>query len=205
MDAQLMSQIAHGDREALGTLYDLYSTPLYSFAIEALNDHRDAEDVLMEVFVDIWEKAPSFDQHTGTPFNWALSMTRTKSIHRLRACGRPRPGSQEQIRGNCNPHPRSEANRPNDSPQFRKALNELPRDQRHPIELAFFGGLTAVEIAEALQEFLPAITKRIRCGMFRLGKSFESPSGRVLTENVFASSHANRSNQQNHDYRIEEE
>ena len=79
-ETQCIRQIAQGDRAAFSDLYDCYSKPLYSLALRVLNDTKDAEDVLQEVFLKIWERAASFDETIGNPFNWAASMTRNKAI-----------------------------------------------------------------------------------------------------------------------------
>ena len=83
-EAQLVRRVAQGDREAFGELYDRCSTPLYSLAVCMLNDPRAAEEVLQEVFLSIWENAPLFDEVAGSHFSWAVTMTRNKSMDRIR-------------------------------------------------------------------------------------------------------------------------
>ncbi len=166
-----MRLIAQGDREAFAAFYDRYSKPLYSLAFRVVNNTKDAEDVLQEVFLKIWEKAASFDETIGTPFNWAASMTRNKAIDRLRSKRR-----HARIFAEANESAVLEAISFVADPAFdreqtaqiRTAVKGLPDDQRHAIELAFFGGLTHLEIAGVLEEPPGTIKARIRRGMLRL-------------------------------------
>ena len=155
-EAQLVRRVALGDHAAFGALYDRYAKPLYSFVIRILKDRREAEDVLQEVFLKIWEKAPSFDEAVGKPFNWAATMVRNKAIDRLRAHQRVRvfedttdciavAGPAEES------HPFENGERV-PAGYLRAAVKELPDDQRQPIELAFFGDFTHVEIPRALEK-----------------------------------------------------
>ncbi len=81
-EATWLRQVAQGDRYAFAALYDCYSKPLYSFALRVLCDPREAEDVLQEIFLQLLEKAASFDEAAGRPFRWAMTMTRNKHAHR---------------------------------------------------------------------------------------------------------------------------
>ena len=178
LDEQLIRRIAQGDSEAFGSLYDRYSKLLYSLATRILNDPSEAEDVLQEVFLKIWEKASSFNVAVGRPFSWLVTITRNKAIERLRARRRKSRLLQERgelaIAAEHVDEPHSwEKIEPDESRQIRAAVNELSHNQRHPIELAFFGGLTHVEIADTLQEPLGTIKARIRRGMLRLRDSLE--------------------------------
>jgi RNA polymerase sigma-70 factor, ECF subfamily len=171
-ETQLIDSVAQGDRDAFAVLYDRYSKPLYSLAVRILGDRVEAEDLLQEVFLEIWEKAQSFEATAGHPFSWAATITRNKSIRRLRARRRSRgiegPLDNTSVVENTSEAPPGEIYRRDNSGQICAALSQLPHDQRRPIELAFFGGLTSVEIAEALQEPVDTIKARIRLGMMRL-------------------------------------
>lgn len=172
-DTQLVRRIVQGDREALAALYDSYSKPLYSFALRVLRDPQEAQDVLQNVFLQIWEKGATFDESLGRPFTWAVAMTRNQAIDRLRARQRCLPLFEEAAAGAV---PEEATGEPpladsfgNDQPTpIRAAVHELPKEQRRAIELAFFGGLTHPEMAAALQEPPGTIRARIRRGMLRL-------------------------------------
>lgn len=84
VEVELIRRIGQGDRGAFGQIYDLYSGLLFSFATHVLNDDHEAENVVQEVFLKIWETAPSFNECLGSPLSWALTMTRSRSFDRLR-------------------------------------------------------------------------------------------------------------------------
>ena len=84
LEAELIARVAAQDREAFSQLYDLYATPIYSVAIKILQNPKEAEDVLQEVCVQIWENANSFNRALGKPFSWVMTLTRHKAIDRFR-------------------------------------------------------------------------------------------------------------------------
>jgi RNA polymerase sigma-70 factor (ECF subfamily) len=138
-----------------------------------LGNAGEAEEVIQDVFVQIWTKAGTFDAAKGHAFHWALSITRNRSIDRLRARQRRSrimvdlAGDQdlEQV---MEPAPPESSLMENDLMVVRSALNNLAKDQRQAIEMAFFGGKTHLEIAETLNEPLGTIKARIRRGMLSL-------------------------------------
>ena len=87
-DALLLQRVAQRDRQAFSQLYDRYSGVLYATVLRVLNSPEEANDVLQEVFVQIWDKAATYDPALGKPFNWALTMARNKAIDRLRSLKR---------------------------------------------------------------------------------------------------------------------
>lgn len=177
-EAQLVRRIAQGDRDAFAALYDLYSKPLYSLSLRILSDPKEAEDVLQEVFLQLWEKAAAFDEAAGKPFSWVMTMTRNKAIDRIR--GRQRRArlfeeTTEVIENTSSVSAESAGFGlgQDEAALVRVALEALPREQRRAIEMAFFGGLTHLEIAEALREPLGTIKARIRRGMLQLRDCLE--------------------------------
>lgn len=185
LEVRLISRITQGDHEAFAALYDLYAKPLYSFVLRVLGDAREAEDVLQEVFLSIWQKAPSFSETLGKPFNWAVTMTRHKAIDRLRARQR-KLRLVEEMAGDAGvaeasgERQRDENLWRDQAEQVRKALTELPQAQRGAIELSFFSGFTHPEIARALAQPLGTIKARIRRGMLRLREGLEEASVGVM-------------------------
>ena len=89
-DVDLLRRIAEGDTAALGAFYDLHASTLFGLAYRILNDAKDAEDVLQEVFLQVWNKGASYDAAQGRPLAWVLTLTRHKAIDRLRATQRRR-------------------------------------------------------------------------------------------------------------------
>ena len=171
--AELLRRIATGDIQAMATFYDQTATPLFSVAVRILGDPSEAEEVIQDVFMQIWEKAGVFDPLLGSAFHWAISIARHRSIDRLRSRQR-RTRLIEELNNNTG------ASNPLVSEGERRALNtdevagihsavsRLPAEQRVAIEMAFFEGKTHHEIAEVLKEPLGTIKARIRRGMLRL-------------------------------------
>ena len=83
--ARLLRSIAAGDRSALGELYEETASGLFAFALRTLGDVQDAEEVVQDVFVQVWSKAHTFDPAIGVPMYWVISITRNKCIDRLRS------------------------------------------------------------------------------------------------------------------------
>lgn len=175
-DAELIERVARGDRTAFGALYDRYSRPLYSIALRVLNDAREAEDIVHDVFVALWNKAGGFAAERGTAFGWCVALTRNRAIDRVRARRRRGElltqslpadlGHDENRNGNTDS---SDALWQKEKAAIvRQALESLPAEQRTALQLAYFGGLTQQEIAEQLSEPLGTVKARIRRGLFRL-------------------------------------
>jgi RNA polymerase sigma-70 factor (ECF subfamily) len=177
--AQLLSRIATGDRDAVGEFYDQTAGALFSVALRILNDTQEAEEVIQDVFVQIWEKAATFDSAIGVPFHWVMSITRNRSIDRLRSRQRrARVMTTWEDAGELDLPVESASGRAplaeDEQGAIRSAVVHLPKDQRQAIEMAFFGGMTHPEIAEALNEPLGTIKARIRRGMMKLKDSLQA-------------------------------
>jgi RNA polymerase sigma-70 factor (ECF subfamily) len=162
--------MAAQDRQALADFYDQTSTILFSLAVRILGDVHEAEEVIQDVFVQIWDKAAAFDPAIAAPLHWALSITRNRCIDRLRARQRRSRLVDELEKASVvqvadNPPLASTAD---ELAAVRSAVAGLPSEQRQAIEMAFFGGMTHLEIAEALKEPLGTIKARIRRGMLKL-------------------------------------
>src|SRR5438093_1772963 len=84
-DREMLLRVSHGDQAAFSALYDRLSGPLYSLALKILGDASDAQDALQEVFVQIWSRAKTYDPEKSSVFSWAVLLTRSRAIDRLRA------------------------------------------------------------------------------------------------------------------------
>ena len=172
-DELLMQKVAQGDRSAFSALYDRFSTPLYSLAIKMLANEAEAQDLLQEVFLSVWNKAPTYRGERGTPFSWIVAQLRNRAIDRLRS--RRRHGelleanapelvpSGSATTSSAQNYEFSERAR-----QVRSAMEQLDENQRQVLRLAFFEGLTQVEISQKLEEPLGTIKARASRGMARL-------------------------------------
>ena len=172
IQARLVRRIAAGEKEALAELYDGLAAALFSTSLRILGDPHDAEEVIQDVFVQIWNKAEAFDTALGSAFHWTMSITRNRSIDRLRS--RQRRGEalvklQEatDTDGTKSAPPNAELNE-GELMAVREAVKQLPSDHRVALEMAFFRGLTHAEIALATNEPLGTIKARIRRGMLKL-------------------------------------
>ena len=170
----LLRRVAQGDRRSFEELYDRFSGVLFSTAYRVLNNQEAAEDVLQDVFIQIWEKAPLYDPTRGKPMTWAITLTRNKSIDRLRSKQR-RSRLQDEMQRESETAEQFDDRSSFDAASMgdtnklvREAIQKLSKDQREAIELAFFSSLTQLEISERLNEPLGTVKARIRRGMMRL-------------------------------------
>jgi len=176
--AQLLRRIASGDIQAMATFYDETAAPLFSLAIRILGDHAEAEEVVQDVFMQVWEKASAYDPLLGSAFHWVFSIARHRSIDRLRARQR-RVRLMEQASdmgvGNAlSPDGQPGTLNTDELADIHIALKNLPDEQRLPIRMAFFDGKTHHEISEALNQPLGTIKARIRRGMLKLRDSLQT-------------------------------
>jgi len=178
-DVELLQRIAAGDREAFATFYDKHSTLMFSVAVRVLNDQTEAQDVLQEAFVQIWEKAGNFNPDLGKASSWAATMTRNKAIDRIRASQRrsrlnDEAGAEMAISQEADASVNEAVHGHDKAKAIQSAIVELPADQRRAIELAYFSGLTQNEISEKLHEPLGTVKARIRRGLLKLRDQLES-------------------------------
>ena len=173
LHAQLLRRIAEQDHQAVGEFYDQVAGILFSTAVRILRDTHDAEEIVQEVFVQIWGKARDFDPAMGTAIHWTLGITRHRCIDRLRS--RQRRSRLVEEMTVLTESASADSLRPPvpilsgaEITAVRAAVAELPPDQRAAIEMAFFSGLSHADIAESLGEPLGTVKARIRRGMMKL-------------------------------------
>jgi len=174
LEVFLLQRTGQGDRGSFQQLYERFSGVLFSTALSVLNNQQAAEDVLQDVFVAIWEKAPLYDSVRGKPLAWAVTLTRYKAIDRLRSIRR-KGLLQDRIEQETKifeEHTGStsldEVDSAEKSRLVRDAIRHLSSTQREAIDLAFFAGLTQAEIAKKLHQPLGTVKARIRRGMMKL-------------------------------------
>ncbi|HEY0793817.1 MAG TPA: sigma-70 family RNA polymerase sigma factor [Chthoniobacterales bacterium] len=174
LEIELLKQVGQGNRKSFEELYDRFSGVLFSAALQILNDQREAEDVLQDVFIQIWDKAQLYNAERGKPLTWAMTLTRNKAIDRLRSAQR-RYRLQDQVEKETTVLTQvlardssEEVDALEKSRIIRAAVLQLSLEQREAIELAFFSGLTQNEIAQELNQPLGTVKARIRRGMLKL-------------------------------------
>jgi RNA polymerase sigma-70 factor (ECF subfamily) len=171
-DRAAFDRMARGDQDALGDLYDRHGRLVYSLAFRIVRDQSDAEDVVQEVFSQAWRQATRYDASRGSVLGWLLTLTKSRSIDRLRGRrARPEPSGDEAVLNTIPDSavlPDVQAAWSAQATQIRAALEGLSVLQRVAIELAFFEGMTHAEIAELLELPLGTVKTRIRQGLLKL-------------------------------------
>lgn len=169
-DVELLKSIAARDEAALAQLYDGYRVILFGLLMRILNNREEAEDVLQEVFLQVWRRAADFDENRGRPFTWLVTLTRSRGIDRLRTLAvRERvaiAGAKEE--SDAVSDAASDAFRSEQRGLVTNALDQLPDEQKRPLMLAYFDGLTQSEIAARLGAPLGTVKTRMRTGMMKL-------------------------------------
>lgn len=172
-DQAAIRRMAAGDASGLSDLYDRYSRGIFSLAFRILQDQGEAEEVTQDVFAQAWRQAARYDTSRGVVVAWLLMMARSRAIDRLRArAGRP-PLQEEDpslLRGLTDDAIPADdmVVSAEQAARLRAALGQLPLLKRTAIELAFYEGLTHVEIAERLEQPLGTVKTRIRLGLLQL-------------------------------------
>jgi RNA polymerase sigma-70 factor, ECF subfamily len=164
-DEDLLRRLADGDVTALGQVYDRYAGIVNGLALRILRDRGDAEDVVQEVFVQIWREAARFDRERGNPGAWICMLARSRALDRLR---RKQARPEHAVAGL---EPAVSVPEPAVTSAVRTALGRLPPEQRTLLELAYYEGLTQVEIASRLRTPLGTIKTRMRTALGRLRRS----------------------------------
>ncbi len=158
----LLRLVAAGDPRALGDFYDRYSALVNGLALRILRNGAEAEDVVQEVFLQVWHQAQRFDAARGSVAGWLCAIARSRALDKLRR----RTSRREECEDRA---PASAVVPTNDEAlAVRKALDSLSPEQRVALELAYYEGLSQSEIAEHLGEPLGTVKTRIRTAMMRL-------------------------------------
>ncbi len=179
IELELIARIARSERAAFEELYTRYSNILYATAFKFLKQDADAQDVVQDVFIQIWDKAKLYDPTKGKPLTWVLTMTRNRSIDRIRAIqrrSRLRNDFETETTVDESTEIREALSKvdANEKGQIlRDAVSSLSLQQRVVIEMAFFRGHTQTEIAEKLGEPLGTIKARARRGLMKLKESLD--------------------------------
>ena len=177
---RLITEIARGDRDAFARFYDLHAALVHTFALRLLRERGEAEEVVQDVFVQVWRQAESYSTERGTPQAWLITMTRSRGIDKLRS----RRRRDEMVRPAESADRLSEPVVPESASgpaearaTIGGALSDLPATQRSVLELAYFDGLTQSEIATRLGEPLGTVKTRMRSGLERLRGVLSARSG----------------------------
>lgn len=167
-DTELMGEAARGEVEALSTLYDRYAGLCLSAAVKMIGDRGRAEDLVHDLFMEVWRSADRYDSSRGTVRTWILVRLRSRALDRLRSASVRREVTVDEVARN---EPAPQAEDPSLSPDRAAvvaALRELPSEQRQVLELAYFHGLSSSEIAEQMGSPLGTVKSRTAAGLAKL-------------------------------------
>lgn len=172
-DEELLAYVVQRQEAALGILYDRYVRLVYTVALRITGDRQTAEEVVQDVFQNVWQTATGFQPGAGSFSSWLLGITRHRAIDVTRS-KRERARGREQALDNVfsahaeDAQPEREVSQLVLREAVREALQALPENQRQPIELAYYGGMTRVEIANTLGEPIGTVKTRLRLGLSKL-------------------------------------
>jgi RNA polymerase sigma-70 factor (ECF subfamily) len=171
-DMALLTRLGQHDEKAMEDIFRRYSGPVYSVALRVLHDTGQAEDVLQEVFLQLWRNPDAFVQNRGSLGAWLVVVARNRSIDLLR---RRKPSdSVEDVILASPVNVASEAERNVMMEKVRRVIADLPAEQRKNLELAYFEGLSHSEIALRTGDPLGTVKTRIRQALIALRKAFEA-------------------------------
>lgn len=181
-DEGLLEKIAqHRSKEAFSEFYDRFSGKVYSLLMHMLRSEQDAQDLLQEVFVLIWQKAPLYLEQRGNATGWVVSLARNRAVDELRSkrhkeksqetellLDDDRPSLERLLRDDRTPD--SGLHFTDAQREISRALSVLTPEQRKVIDLSYFAGLTHQEISEQLQIPLGTVKTRLRQAVLKLGE-----------------------------------
>jgi len=169
-DVKLLKAIAARDEAALAQLYDRYRVILFGLLMRILNNREEAEDVLQEVFLQVWRKADDFDENRGRPFTWLVTLARSRGIDRLRTLAARDRVAEAGAKGvvEAISDAATDAFKSEQRGLVNEALAQLPDEQKRPLMLAVYAGRTAREIAEGDGVPLGTVKTRMRTGLMNL-------------------------------------
>jgi len=180
-EAGLMGRIAAGDGEAFARVFEVHSAVVLGLLFRMLGRRSEAEEVLQEVFLQVWTQADRYDSTRSTPRGWLLMLARSRALDRIRWREARRRREEEAAVSGAHlelvpPLGTERLESAERRDQVSSALGLLSPEQRRCIELAFFEGLTHTQIAERLEAPLGTVKSRILLGMNKLRQALSSAS-----------------------------
>lgn len=173
-DEHLMALLQQGNHDALETLYDRYAPIVKSVVMKVVHNEAEAEDLLQEIFVEVWKRVGTYDATKGRPLGWIVTLARRRGIDRLRkAQAYARAGDRLKTESEC--HPDAWTSDPDEDfmtgdvrELLRKVLATLPEAQRSAIDFAFYKGMSQREIAAHTGIPLGTIKTRLELGLKKI-------------------------------------
>jgi len=173
-----LASIVKGDQQAFSQLYDHSSALLYTLAFRILGSREETDELLQEVYLEVWRKVARYDVGRGTPIAWLITLTRSRAIDRLRSRSARAYNATTQLRAAVSSHVADLGPSPFETQADQElriavgtAMTSLPPAQQQAIELAYYEGLSHQEIAARLNQPLGTVKTRIKLGMSKLRDS----------------------------------
>jgi RNA polymerase sigma-70 factor (ECF subfamily) len=174
-DLELMERIQRGDPDALSLLYDRYNGILKALVLRVIHNDAEADDLLQEIFMEIWNQAKNFSSGKGKPLGWMVTLARRRAIDGLRkkqaysrAEARLQSETEQQPEAWVHNSTELEISRGDTRELIRKVINSLPEPQQQAVELAFFQGMSQREIAAKTNTPLGTVKTRLELGLKKI-------------------------------------
>jgi len=173
-DVSLIGGAAAGDRDCLAALYDRYAPALLAIGRRILGDRREAEDLLHDVFIEVWRQAGDYDESRGSVRAWLLMRMRSRALDRRKSAAISKRADLPAPDAVADAHDNGEdpALGP-DRQAVRRALAQLPAEQRQVLELGYFEGLSSSEIAERVRAPIGTVKSRVAAALSKLRAAVE--------------------------------
>ena len=169
---ELMARIVQRDDRALEELYERFSKVIYSVIVSIVKKKEDAEEILCEIFFQVWEKAPSYDLGKGSVYTWLLTLARNRAIDKIRSKSYKNQKQEDSDIDEMDVFSNPDSGNQLDNvvlaeraESVKLALAKIPADQRQVLEVAYFEGYTQSQIAERLNLPVGTVKTRMRSGM----------------------------------------
>jgi RNA polymerase sigma-70 factor (ECF subfamily) len=178
-DLELLASIGRSDRDALAALYDRYGRRVFSLAARILSDPVASEEITQDVFLNIWRRSASYSPDKGKFTTWLFSIAHNRTIDELRRRRRDRNRDNDDVAEHLDMisadiSPDDSAVAQSEYSMVREALKVLPPEQRAVVDLAYFRGLTQVEIAAKTGQPLGTVKTRMRLALKKLRDALSS-------------------------------
>jgi len=176
-DAALLASVAAGDQTAMARLYDRFAGLVHAVALRMFKDRGAAEELTADVFVEAWRRAGNYAAERGSVATWLATITRSRGIDRIRARQRRSLAPLDQAdtaAASAAPEAGRELLASDDRTRIAAGLAALDAQQRAAIELAYFAGMSHVEVAARLGRPLGTVKTHIRQGLIQLRQALRT-------------------------------
>lgn len=169
--AELLARTAQRDHQAFALLYKRTSAKLFGLCLRICNDRQEAEDMVQDAYLTIWNKAALYDAAKAAPMGWLLALTRNRAIDKLRSAGRARPGASLELVAEIaddTPGAEGDVQAAQQGERLHDCLRGLTKGDAAMLTDAYFGGATYQQLAQQAGRPLPTVKSRIRRALLRL-------------------------------------